>query len=203
MNQKHTVIVDDFLEKPYAIRDIALGLEFKLSPAGIYSGKRTLSLNHTHTFLYDRIKKRVLNYYNLKPDDYEAEICFHTTEAVFGQLGWVHSDFPVELACVLYLNPNINHMISGTSFFDLKPNSKVDNNLVGNYMRTSFKISEDNQEMKDKFNSKFVKTATVGGKFNRLVIYPGNMFHAGEGYFGTEVSNSRLTLLGFFFKKNS
>ena len=202
MNLRHSVIVDNFYEQPHALRDLALGLEFIPSPGGIYSGKRTRDLHDTHKFLYDLVKKRVLKYYDLNPNDFEAEINFHITESKFGQEGWVHSDSPIVLASVLYLNPNINDISSGTSFFDLKPNFNVDNHITGKYMRESFKEGKDNLEMKNNSNSKFIKTATVGGKFNRLVVYPGATFHAGEGFFGTGVGDSRLTLLSFFYKKD-
>ena len=202
MISKHAVIVDDFHEQPHAFRKIALELEYLASPHGVYSGKRTLSLHHTHSILYERIKKRILKYYDLNPDDYHAEICFHITEGVFGEEGWVHNDYPAELAAILYLNPSINDLNSGTSLFCQVPNYKNDNLKSSLTMRKSFLEEKDNLKTKKEYNSKFIKTVTVGGKFNRLVIYPGDMFHAGEGYFGTDISNSRLTLVSFFYKKN-
>ena len=202
MIPKHAIIVDNFHEQPHAFRKLALELEYAASPQGVYSGKRTSSLHHTHKNLYERIKKRILKYYQLNSDDYHAEICFHITEGVFGEEGWVHNDFPADLASILYLNPNINDSSSGTSLFYPTPNYQNNNLKTSLSMRRSFIEGKDNLEMKKEYNSNFIKTTTIGGKFNRLVAYPGGMFHAGEGYFGTDINNSRLTLVSFFYNKN-
>ena len=201
MKPNYSVIVDDFLEQPLAIRDIALNLEYKSSYTGIYAGKRTLSLNLTHEPLYTKISKKILSYYNLDFNDYNAEMCFHITEGKFGKQGWVHSDYPVILSSVLYLNPSINGIDSGTSLFDKNPGFSAHSQKEILTLKKSFIQGIDCIKEKEKFNSNYTKTVVIGGKFNRLVIYPGNVFHTGEGYFGNNVCDSRLTLVSFVYKK--
>ena len=197
----HIVIKDDFLEDPLParLRDLALGMRFASSKEGVYSGRRTQDLKYSHKFIYDNICKKILNLYNVNMRDYGATMYFHITEGKFGSSGWVHSDSPCSLASIIYLNPQVNNIECGTSLYNIDNSAQN----TGDYsmLRKSFIDGKDYVREKEVYNSHFIKTATIGGVFNRMVSYPGSVHHAGEGYFGNDVSDSRLTLLTFFHKK--
>jgi hypothetical protein len=38
----------------------------------------------------------------------------------------------------------------------------------------------------------------IGNKYNRLVIYQGDLFHSSLDYFGTDINNGRLFQTFFF-----
>ena len=196
----HVIIKDNFLDNNLALklRELALSMNFSASPEGIYSGRRTQDLKISHKFIFDNVYKKILNLYNVAPSNYGASMHFHITEGKFGSNGWVHSDSPCILAAIIYLNPQIKNIEGGTSLFNPVDNSvQVD----GRVLRKSFIEGKDYVAEKANYNSNFVKTVSIGGIFNRMAAYPGDMLHAGEGYFGNDVNDSRLTLLTFFFKK--
>ena len=200
MKPDHTIIVDNFFSKPLVVRDIALGLNYFTSEHGLYSGKRTDSIHLSHRNFYDEVCNKILKYYSLSMKEYTATMYFHTTGKEFGQQGWVHQDGNTDLASIIYLNPIVDDLSSGTSLFNLK--SSISNNNVSiSSLRNSFIEGKDNLDEKNKHNSNYEKNVIVGGIFNRMIAYPGLSFHAGEGYFGTDILTSRLTLLSFFSKK--
>ena len=197
----HTIIKDNFLEDPLParLRDLAFGMSFASSKEGIYSGRRTQDLKYSHKFLYDNICKKILNLYNVNMNDYGAIMHFHITEGKFGSSGWVHSDSPCALASIIYLNPQVNNIECGTGLYSV--DTSAQNTSDASMLKKSFIEGKDYVREKNEYNSRFIKTVTIGGVFNRMVSYPGSVYHAGEGYFGNDVSDSRLTLLAFFFKK--
>lgn len=196
----HVVIKDNFLEGPLAIRarELAFSMRFASSPTGVYSGRRTEDIKFSHKFLYDNVCRKILKLYNEDPKDYIATMYFHITEGKFGSTGWVHSDHPCSLAAIVYLNPQVKNIECGTGIFSMgKPTEFIDSSTL----RKSFIEGKDYVAEKNEYNSNFTQTVKIGGVFNRLVAYPGDVLHAGEGYFGHDVNDSRLTLLTFFFKK--
>jgi hypothetical protein len=108
---------------------------------------------------------------------------------------WIHQDNDVDVAAVLYLSPNAP-ISSGTSTYrckDVPYWSSLD-------IQTMKQINS--QERKDLHDSLFETIDTFGNVFNRIVIYPGNMFHKSNNYFGTSREMGRLTQV-FFVKFES
>jgi hypothetical protein len=199
----HSIIVDDFFQNPEEIRKIALKLEFTPSLDGSYSGRRTASLKYTHAFIHREVEHRVLNYYNLSPSNYITDTYFHITGERSGKEGWVHIDYPAHLASVLYLNPDVKDIKSGTSLYDKNTGFEGPSQKEILVYRKAFIQDIDYVVEKEQNNSNYTKTAIIGGKFNRMIIYPGCVSHTGEGYFGNNVDDSRLTLVAFIFPKNN
>ena len=46
--------------------------------------------------------------------------------------------------------------------------------------------------------TKWEMTTMIGNKFNRLILYRGNMFHSSLDYFGSNKENGRLFQTFFF-----
>jgi hypothetical protein len=103
-------------------------------------------------------------------------------------------------AGVIYLTPDapIN---SGTSIYkfmgDLGTFEKVRklDQVKNNFHK---KILTDYNEMKsarEKMKQYFCKTVDVANIYNRLILYPANLFHSGNNFFGTTKNDARLTLV--------
>lgn len=198
MIKKQVIIVDNFFKNPHTIRKIALEQDYFKDAAGTYSGKRTRDLCSILPELSKKTAANILEYYGESEINYSYQSYFHFTEEKFGDIGWVHQDYET-YSCVIYLNPDLRSLNSGTSLFVESPAFNP-HNFKGKELRESFINEQDNLNDKITHNSNFIKTVTVGGVFNRLVAYPGMFLHAGEGYFGSSKEDSRLTMLYFFNK---
>jgi hypothetical protein len=105
---------------------------------------------------------------------------------------WIHQDNDVDIAAVLYLSPNAPTN-SGTSLYKCKDISKW-SNLDINTMKQINTL-----ERRDFYENLFETVDVFGNVYNRLIIYPGNVFHKSNNYFGDVRENGRLTQV-FFVK---
>jgi hypothetical protein len=129
----------------------------------------------------------------------KVEVAFQlVTEAQ--EENWIHMDRGGFFAGVIYLTPDapIN---SGTSIYkfmgDLDTFEKVRelDQVKNNFHK---KILTDYNEMKsarEKMKQYFCKTVDVANVYNRLILYPANLFHSGNNFFGTTKNDARLTLV--------
>ncbi len=196
-----TIIADGFFKDPFEVRKMALELEYKTSPQGVYSGKRTPSLHLTHLNFFREVCGKILDCYSIPYTNYSASMHFHTTGAEFGDSGWVHADSTKGegsvLACLVYLNPfSQSDITCGTSLYRLT-NLNYGAETIP-YMKESFISGVDNKNKKEEYNSNYIKTVDVGGNFNRMLAYDAKQYHTGSGYYGDDNNSSRLTLLTFF-----
>lgn len=191
-------MVDNFLKDPLSIREFALSLEYKPSPKGIYSGKRTDTLRETHKYFFHQVCTKVLDCMSIPYIEFQADLRFHITGEEFGDSGWIHIDDNVTLAGIVYLNPQCRDINNGTSIYRLN-NFEYTPTLNGE-MRHAFMSGVDNDEVKTSVNQNYTETVKIGGVFNRLVTYDARQLHAGAGYFGDTHETSRLTMLVFFNK---
>jgi hypothetical protein len=103
---------------------------------------------------------------------------------------WVHQDNDVDVAAVLYLSPHapIN---SGTTTYRCIDLNKWHSLHIDDMRRIN------QQERRDLYNSLFEPVDCFGNVFNRLIVYPGAMFHKSNLYFGSTVESGRLTQVFF------
>ena len=52
--------------------------------------------------------------------------------------------------------------------------------------------------MTKRMNSYFDPSVKIPNKFNRLILFDGNLYHRAHKFFGTSVEDARLTLTSFF-----
>lgn len=172
------LIIDDFYVNPDNVRNFALSQEFSVT--GNYPGKRTQS------FWTDDVKAAI---------EYNMQFAGKITE-VFAGSGytgafqittaqdrtWIHSDPYNMWAGVCYLTPDAPHT-SGTGLFRHK--------ATGQHRKQT-------QDWEGYDYTKWDLFDVVGNKYNRLVIYRGDLFHASLDYFGDNDHNSRLFQTFFF-----
>ena len=197
-------VVDNFYNDPFAIREFALRQEFSRSENDAWPGLRTKMLLDINKEFYNTFIIKVLNLFFNIPNDAVGcnfEIYFQSVSEKY-RTAWVHKDFGVSFTGIIYLNP-VAPLSSGTSVYEEK------------YLNTRFEEHKEKFEFyngkssdvvqfdqaTDRNNSKFIKTAEFSNVFNRLIIIPGDTWHNADGYFGTDINDSRLTQV-FFVELN-
>ena len=188
------IITENFYNNPHEVRQHALNQEYKVR--GNYPGLRTIS------FLNDSIKNTINGIISPHagnvtwwggdgPDNYTG--CYQLTTAA--DRTWIHADHTTKWAGVLYLTPGAPHT-GGTGLFRHKrtgwfkqpvlPNGKTDTEAES-------KISNEFQDY-----TKWDLFDVVGNRFNRLVMYRGDYYHASLDYFGKDLQDGRLFQVFFF-----
>jgi hypothetical protein len=174
------LIIDDFYTSPDTVRNYALNQSFDV--VGNFPGART------KPYLPDDVKAaiewnmqfagKITDWLNNDRVAYSG--AFQLTSA--NDRTWIHADYNNMWAGVCYLTPNAPHT-SGTGLYRHKE--------TGEYRRVT-----DDHESND--YTKWDLFDVIGNKYNRLVIYRGDLFHASLDYFGNQRENSRLFQTFFF-----
>jgi hypothetical protein len=172
------MVVDDFYSNPDAVRDFALSQEF--SVRGNFPGMRTQS------FWTEDVKQAIEfnmqfagKITNIYPDSgYTGAFQIATAQ----DRTWIHSDPHNMWAGVCYLTPDAPSS-GGTGLFKHKSSghhSKITQDYEG-YDYTKYELFD-----------------RIGNKYNRLIIYRGDLFHASLDYFGDNMQTGRLFQTFFF-----
>lgn len=176
------IIVDDFYQNPDSVRSYALSQEF--SVYGNYPGSRT------KPYLPDDVKTAIQNIVYtaggkitdwLENSGYTGafQICTSTDRT------WIHADSFNTWAGVCYLTPDAP-VSSGTALYRYKSTKEYEH------------TEKSNQRYEGWDYTKWDKTDYVSNKYNRLVLYRGNLYHASLDYFGDNNENGRLFQTFFF-----
>jgi hypothetical protein len=185
------IVIDDFYVDPYQVREMALSQEFDVR--GNYPGQRTTP------FLSDSVLDIIQNamrYAGGQVLDWnmsEYTGAFQYTTA--WDRSWIHADQTTSWAGVLYLTPNAP-LSAGTGLFRHKETGlfSAPRNPDGGYnIELLNKINLDAQDM-----TKWDLVDRVANKFNRLVLYKGDLFHMSLDYFGQNKYDGRLFQTFFF-----
>jgi hypothetical protein len=185
------IVIDDFYVDPHQVREMALSQEFDVR--GNYPGQRTTP------FLSDSVLDIIQNairYAGGEVLDWnmsEYTGAFQYTTA--WDRSWIHADQTTSWAGVLYLTPNAP-LSAGTGLFRHKETGlfSAPRNPDGGYnVELLNKINLDAQDM-----TKWDLVDRVANKFNRLVLYKGDLFHMSLDYFGQNKYDGRLFQTFFF-----
>ncbi len=177
------IIVDNFYTNPDSVRNYALSQEFSVK--GNFPGGRT------KPWLPDDVKSaiqwnmqfagNITNWYNASADEgYSGAFQLATAE----DRTWIHSDYHNMWAGVCYLTPDAPHT-GGTGLFRHKAS--------GHYERTDGRNDYEGYDY-----TKYDLIDRVGNRYNRLILYRANLFHASLDYFGNDKATGRLFQTFFF-----
>ena len=166
-----TIVVDNFYNDPDNIRSFALKQNFDV--IGNFPGRRT------KPFFNDSMKVVIAKTLHHAggiitewfDKEYSGSFQFCTKE----DKTWVHADQFNGWSGVCYLTPNAPSN-SGTAFYKNKNGSHE-------YAGVNFDWKDESQ---------WEVTDYIANKYNRLVLYRGNLFHAATNYFGDNLQNGRL-----------
>lgn len=198
------IIKDNFLHLPNVVREWALAQEYyDAQQMSVMYGERTEWPGTRTTSIVDLDKSyadyclgmlsntimRMTGRGNISINSY-----FQITSEKDG-CSWVHQDNNVDFAAVLYLTPN-PPPDSGTIIYKCN-----DHDAWLKLMDTREGITATRQineaERIDLYDTLFTPVDTLTNVYNRLVIYPGDLFHKSNKYFGKDINNSRLTQVFF------
>jgi hypothetical protein len=172
------MVIDNFYSNPDAVRNYALEQEFLVK--GNYPGVRTTP------YLPDDVKDCISYWMGFAGpvtswfENTGYTGAFQLTTAQ--DRTWIHADHHNMWAGVCYLTPDAPHT-GGTGLYRHKPS--------GEFKRTNSDHEGYDYTKWDLFDK-------VGNKYNRLIIYRGDLFHASIDYFGDNLHNGRLFQTFFF-----
>ena len=172
------MVVDDFYTNPDAVREYALQQPFDVK--GNYPGART------KPFLPDDVKNAIQYWMKLvgpitnwhEHSGYTGAFQLATAQ----DRTWIHADYYNKWAGVCYLTPDAPHT-GGTGLYRHKQS--------GQFRRTD-------QDWEGYDYTKWDLFDRIGNKYNRLILYRGDLFHASIDYFGDSLQNGRLFQTFFF-----
>tara|TARA_Y100001963_G_C6593262_1_gene358981 strand:- start:7 stop:600 length:594 start_codon:yes stop_codon:yes gene_type:complete len=194
-------VIDGFFRNPYSIRSLALKQEYGRTAHIDYNwpGYRSL-IDETLENQYLEIMKKRVNDSTLQLQ----QIYFQWIPAEWVQ-GCFHTD-PCKYTAVTFLTPDPPSN-TGTEIGEVKREYTLDlednfsksskqpfyrMNKKGFFYRNIFKI------VSQRYNSKFKNPCAISNKFNRTVFFDAPRTHRAQNFFGKELKDSRLTLVGFF-----
>lgn len=181
-----TLVVDDFLDNPDYVLDLAKNTEYN-NPShtnypGVISKDKIYDLDQE---LFNTILQKIFGYYwDLKnPVNFNVEMEFQKIESN-GQ-GVIHLDTTFGALCagVIYLNKNIDRD-TGTSFYKLlDPDYKITEEFLDPVARSHAGEHVDGLDnICEKHYNMFEETMRVQNQYNRLVTYDSNVWHTATSY---------------------
>ena len=179
------IVIDDFYNNPDDVRNFALSQEFSIR--GNYPGLRTKSfLNDSHKDIINSLVSYagggVTDWLlDENGDGYTGAFQICTSE----DRTWIHSDYNDMWAGVCYLTTDAP--ISGRTALYM-------------YKETKRRSSIDNIDYREDARdyTKWEVVDRIGNIYNRLILYPGNLYHASMDYFGKDLHSGRLFQTFFF-----
>lgn len=190
-------VVDNFFETPTLVRNFALQQEFFKGDRGNWPGIRTKFLDELDINFFNTFHDKLLNYI---PRNYKG---FQHLEATFQLIdetykrGWVHNDDPKwNVAGIVYLNNDKPKQDCGTTFYDDRDTSNDDDHSKEYSDDVNDNIGQ-NEDVRDKVNSRWVPSMLAENRWNRCVISDSTRWHSAGRFFGHSKDTSRLTLVFF------
>lgn len=192
-------IVDNFLDDPFGVIELANKQKFYRDEEGKWPGLRTVNIAEVAPYFFERtIKKFFSMFYNDK-ESYYNFVCGMYFQKVGSKYddGWIHSDSGSILSAIVYLNTNPAPN-SGTSIY--MPNT-VDFNtsLHVEDKKESYKNGVDSPDKRKEINQQFHESIVVKNRFNRLIAFDGHIHHKAS-FEQNKQKDDRLTLV-FFIEK--
>lgn len=176
------IVTDNFYQDPDRVRKLALSMPFEV--VGNYPGKRTKpylpdDLKTAIQYIIQNAGGRVTDWFESSGYTGAFQICTAQDRT------WIHADSFNTWAAVCYLTPDAP-LSSGTALYRWKETNE--------YSRT-----DNNSPYLDGYDyTKWDMVDYVANKYNRIVLYRGNLYHASLDYFGNNFENGRLFQTFFF-----
>jgi hypothetical protein len=201
------VIIDDFYDNPYEVRQYALSLDYpEPHDKYTYPGKNSDGEYYSEE-IHSTIENRLGNYFDYPKQKGQAGYFRLSPESSSFQQD-IHVDPIWNIGGVLFLNPpNQCEPDAGTSFWihnrlqiESVPKTSEEGRLLGYTTYDDVRRELIYGDGLDR--SKWTCYCKVPYKFNRLVLFDPFLWHSHGANFGTTKENSRLVQLFFLnFKK--
>ena len=188
-NEPTIVVVDNFLENPDEVRELALSMSDEYKKRGSVGIR---SKPYPYGDIYRPIFEKLLG---IKTDDSEwagdggTHGCYQWSPAETGQV--VHCD-ATDWAGIIFLSPDAPPR-TGTWLMKHKETGKkmrqegLEDVFIGNQAQWD--------------THPFEKIDDIANVYNRLILWNGRHLHTAGSYFGESIDNSRLYQVFFFNEK--
>ena len=188
-NEPTIVVVDNFLENPDEVRELALSMSDEYKKRGSVGIR---SKPYPYGEIYRPIFEKLLG---IKTDDSEwagnggTHGCYQWSPAETGQV--VHCD-ATDWAGIIFLSPDAPPR-TGTWLMKHKETGKkmrqegLEDVFIGNQAQWD--------------THPFEKIDDIANVYNRLILWNGRHLHTAGSYFGESIDNSRLYQVFFFNEK--
>lgn len=184
---KRAIVVDNFYEDPYAVREYALQQEFFDDPG--YIGKRTRTQH-----LFPGLKEIFEDLIGEKISEWESYgMNGRFQHNVAGEKVVYHCD-QQRWAAMIYLTPDAPPEC-GTSTF-MHKQTRIHHNSQINWDRGDGLKVFNQKTFLDR--TPYQPVDVFGNVFNRLVIFDGGCIHAASEYFGSDIDDCRMWQMFFF-----
>ena len=184
------IVIDNFYNNPKQVREFALQQDFNVD--GNYPGHRTKPF--LNQGIVDYISGIIGREADIDVND-ETSYCGAYQYTTAHDRTWIHADGWNEWAGVCYLTPGAP-ISGGTGLYTHKSTGKYETPRLENGDVDSKLLEYINSQASD--YTKWELTDMIGNKFNRLVLYKGDYFHASLDYFGKDKFDGRLFQTFFF-----
>jgi hypothetical protein len=176
------IIVDDFYQNPDSVRAYALAQSFEVK--GNYPGIRTQpwlpdDLKNSIQGIIQHAGGKVTNWHEDSGYTGAFQLCTSADRT------WIHADCFNTWAAVCYLTPDAP-LSAGTALYRYKSTKEV------------CRANESAPYLDGYDYTKWEQTDYVSNRYNRIVFYRGNLYHASVDYFGNSMENGRLFQTFFF-----
>lgn len=192
-------VVDNFLDNPDMMRELAMTLSYSKDPNGEWPGVRSDSLYNIDQEIFDLLTKKFFSlFFDIKNIGWRVEARFQKVSKEYGS-GWAHTDVGPIITGIIYLDPN-PAQDSGTTILEKKQLNS--NSVINNVDKVKFyqgNIDKQDAEIsREHSNNNFSSGITVQSKYNRLLAFDSHLIHAAGKFYGNDDSE-RLTLVFFVF----
>ena len=194
-------VIDDFFDNPYDIRNTALKCDWQTVNV-TYPGIRKRVPAEIAVLTLKQIEKK-FNKNLLISSQEQNGMAFDFIDRTFCG-GMCHSDQDrAEKTFLVFLTPNPQPN-SGIDIFDIT--NDYTEICKSNQKKEKFFSSKRNLSQRffyrreiDKLTKLQKNKISVENKFNRAVLFDSNRVHMAQNYFGSNKSNTRLTLISFLY----
>jgi len=195
-----TICVDNFFDDPNKVKNYAKTLIYSKDPEGKWPGERTDFMHSINNDLFLLTTKKIMALLypmTWKTFTWTCEQYFQKIpKGVYKNNGWVHRDDEKEFTAIIYLS---EHKNCGTSIYHPKNFSNTIINTDEKEKCYKNTTSMNNEKIiLEENNNRFEKTIHFNSKFNRLILFDGNNYHAAEKFNEENINEDRLTLITFF-----
>ena len=201
---------DQFYKDPDSVREYALSLDGYTNMYGAHPGLRCRMLYDYDKQFYRSTVDKFLSLYMLSGVSCNCSTYFQKIHRFSSDpndpvnQGWIHHDGIIQLAAVVYLDPDpIND--NGTSFYepksdDIKPPDHDDayHGVLGGKGISNIDDINWYRENIVKNNESFDLTMEVKNCYNRAIVYSGHHMHGQTNYWMPNDDDFRLTQVFFF-----
>lgn len=194
------IVIDEFFETPSLVRSYGLQQEFFKGDRGNWPGLRTEFISEFNKELFHTIASKLMYYLPGKHTFTHLECGFQIIDETYGS-GWVHDDdHKFNVAGIIYLNPDNIPDNSGTTFYDhrLDVNGEDYSNMFRSEVNAeNVELRNEYKKYRDEHRSKWKPNTIVENRYNRCVMFDSTLWHSADNFFGTDMDNSRLTIVFF------